>query len=116
MADYGTDYYQVHAQGIEEAMCSLGGACPQLLWNAQNYRCLPSGRQRGAGLTEGGFRLDADLTVTLLAKDFGAGPYPQAAEFLQYPADEQFQFRIDTVTWMPGRDVIRIKATAANKL
>ena len=114
--DYGTDYYAVHADGVVETMNSLGTVCPQLTWNTQTYRCLPSGRMRQGILGQGGFSLNADLSVTLLAADFGGGPYPESNQDIFYPASSQFRFRIESVTWMPGGDLIRIKATAAAKL
>jgi hypothetical protein len=63
-------------------------------FKGQDYECIPSSRGKSDILGEGGFGIDADLSLTVLKELFTDGVYPLSQQRLTYKGVD---YRILTV-------------------
>jgi hypothetical protein len=108
------DPYKDHANGLKSVEKEFGAACPQLYFNGQLVPILPGGVKFKRENGPGGFTIDTDIQLTVLAADFAV--LPQSRQTFTYPGQNGAKYEIVSVTTMPTGVQLRLNADAAAKL
>lgn len=85
---------------------------PAFNWNGADWPCVANAAAAGKNLGPGGFSPEADLILFVRDEVFGAGSRPQPAQKLIY---DLRTYRIETVSVLPGRGLLRLACVDANR-
>ena len=81
----------------------LGGKV--ITYRGEDYECIPSSKGTINSLEEGGFSIDADLSVTIRKSLFVDGVYPKSQEKIIY---ESKTYRVSTVRYDLTGTIVRL--------
>jgi|APGre2960657404_1045060.scaffolds.fasta_scaffold346272_2 hypothetical protein len=100
--------YTEHAAGLAELQTELGDDCPAIVYAGATVKILPGAAANGSRNSVGGLSLESDLIFTALLADFPSTPASNKS--FTY---EGKPYKIETVTFGPGRVQVEINANDA---
>jgi hypothetical protein len=81
-------------------------------WDEEDYVCSASGFSKAGKLEQSGYGIDEGGTIVVRVALFGAGPYPQRGEELEFKGTT---YRIDSMTTAQGGTFFRITCVNASR-
>ena len=110
------NHYTDHAAGLAELQTELGDDCPVFTFASSTIKCLPGGARRAKELEDGGFGMDADLSLTALVAEVSGTPETLVASLLKSQITYLSKiYRVESVTIAPGGLQFSLTATDLNK-
>ena len=109
--------FQIHAGDLGDYATEQGADCP-VMWYAGNaIRVLPGGASYKTKNSQGGLTIGADLTLTVLAADFGAGfSFDNlTSQNFNYPGQTGDLYSVDSVVKVAGGFQVKLLANAASQ-
>jgi len=98
------------ARSLKHLERQLGN--PVFTWNGGTYACVANTAAFGKNLGLGGLSPEADLVLFTRAEQFPADGQPQPSQRLDHAGRK---YRIETVSTIPGRSLLRIACMDANQ-
>ena len=110
------NHFSDHAAGLAELQSELGDDCPVFTFAGQSIKCLAGGAKRSKEIEDGGFGMDADLTLTAMVADVRSTPEALVAALLKSQITYLSKlYRVESVTVAPGGVQFSLAATDLNK-
>lgn len=111
------DPWKYHAEGLRALQDEAGDSCPSMFYSGGAIPILPGGAMFKSANSPGGFSINADLQLTVLAADFGAGFDFDNLEqqTFNYPGQQGDLYRISGVIMAPNGYQVRILADSASE-
>jgi len=111
------DIYAIHAGSLKDLQDEAGDSCPHMWYNGGVINILPGGATYKSSNSQGGLSIDADLSLTVLAADFGPGFDFDAMtnQTFNYPSQNGPLYSVDSVVKSPNSYQVRILANSASE-
>jgi len=81
-------------------------------WDEEDYSCFASGFMKAGKLEQSGFGIDEGGTIVVRVALFGAGPYPERGQELEFNG---ITYRIDSVTTAQDGTFFRLTCVNASR-
>ena len=109
------DIYAIHASGLRSLQTEAGDACPTMWFDGKAINILPGGAAYKTENSLGGLSINADLSLTVLAADFGPefDFNDMTNQVFNYPGENGDEYAVDSVVKSPNGFQVRILANSS---
>lgn len=109
------DAWKYHAEGLKALECEAGDDCPSMWYSGGSIPILPGGALYKNENSPGGNQIMADLQLTCLTADFGAGFDFNTLDqqTFNYPGQNGQLYRVAWTIMAPNSWQVRIMANSA---
>ena len=109
------DIYEIHSASLKSLQTEAGNKCPAMWFDGRAIKILPGGATYKTSNSQGGLSINADLSLTVLAADFGKDFDFNAMTNQQfnYPGQGGQLYSVDSVVKSPNSFQVRILANSA---
>ena len=107
--------FQIHASDLADYEAEQGADCPVMFYSGKSIRVIPGGATYKSKNSQGGLSINADLKLTVIAADFGAGFdfNDLTNQNFNYPGQNGDYYSVDSVIKIAGGFQVAILANSA---
>ena len=107
--------FKIHSSDLADYQAEQGDDCPVMWYNGGAIRVAPGGATYKTQNSQGGLTINADLSLIVIASDFGNGfDFDNLTnQRFEYPGQGGNCYAADSVVKLPGGFMVRILANSA---
>ncbi len=107
--------FSIHATDLADYQAELGDDCPVMWYSGGPIKILPGGATYKTKNSQGGLSINADLSLTVIAADFGAGFdfNDLTSQQFNYPGETGQLYSVDSIVKVAGGLQVRILANSS---
>ena len=107
--------FEAHANDLADYEAELGDDCPVMWYSGGPIKIIPGGATYETKNSQGGLSINADLSLTVIAADFGKDFdfNDLTSQQFNYPGETGQLYSVDSIVKVAGGLQVRILANSA---